>query len=401
MITLSSAHMAQAADRYWKGGGSDTLWSTQANWKDSVVPTSSDNAHFRADQVTGGFSGKTVTLRDSYSVKVLHVSEGSSEESPIVFEADQNSAHGLTFTDDGWLGYYANGALWLKSGTYTFAKSLRIGVNVNNNGNYSGDKNSFCLKVGDGVSPVVLNARGNYGPILGSSSKLIADKATLDFTGKSFNMYSTSSVNIKDSTMMANYFYLAVNENNNCTADFNAGSLDVLRDFNVGQGSRSVGTLTINGGRVTCNEGGDNVFNIGYGQNSMGKVVISKGDVSCKYLRLGSGSQSKGEFSLNAGSLVVLKDLNVGQGNSSEGTLTINGGRVTCNEVGYTVFNIGYGQDSKGTVVLDKGDVTCKYLRLGNASGAEGRLTQNGGTLTVKGVRLILALDILALVILR
>ena len=408
VIALSSVQMAQAADRCWKGGGSDTLWSTQANWNDSVVPTSSDNAHFRADTVTGGFSGKTVTLRDSYSVKVLHVSNGSNAEDPIVFEADQNSAHGLTFTDDGWLGYYAEGALWLKSGTYTFAKSLRVGVNADSKG-YSADKSSFWLKVGDGVSPAVLNAKGTYGPILGRSSKLIADKATLDFTGKAFNMYSQSYVNIKDSAMTANFINLAVNENNNCTAVFNGGSLTLSALSAIGYGKNAKGYMYAT--NLTFTTGQSNLYLGGHGDSHTGaKGVVDKkgGDWTIGgTLYIGTRASSNGEFTSDGGSVTVGNNTRLANVSGATGTLTIKNGTFATKSIqtagtgilnldgailkagannvnlidsGITV-NIG---DNGATIDTDSYSVTIAS-NLGTAGNTGAMAFTGGGTLTLSG----------------
>ena len=409
VIAFSSVQMAQAADRYWKGGGSDTLWSTQANWKDSAAPTSNDSAHFRADKVTGGFSGKTVTLRDSYSVKVLHVSNGSSAESPIVFEADQNPAHGLTFTDDGWLGYYAEGALWLKSGTYTFAKSLRVGVTVNNNGGYDSDKNSFWLKVGDGVSPAVLNANGTYGPILGRSSKLIADKATLDFTGKAFNMYSQSYVNIKDSAMTANFINLAVNENNNCTAVFNGGSLTLSALSAIGYGKNAKGYMYAT--NLTFTTGQSNLYLGGHDDSHTGaKGVVDKkgGDWTIGgTLYIGTRASSNGEFTSDGGSVTVGNNTRLANVSGATGTLTIKNGTFATKSIqtagtatlnldgailkagannvnlidsGITV-NIG---DNGATIDTDSYSVTIAS-NLGTAGNTGAMAFTGGGTLTLSG----------------
>ena len=340
IFAFALAGSTQAATtRYWKGGGSDTLWSTGGNWKDGNAPAKGENAHFRADQVSGGFSGKTVTMRDAYSAAVLHVSNGSNAEGPIVFNADQDSSHGVTFTDDGWLGYYAEGALWLKSGTYTFAKSLRVGINANSSGGYSGDKSSFWLKVGDGSSTAVLNAKGTYGPILGKSSKIIADKATLDFTGKAFNMYSSSSLDIKDSEMTAKFINLAVNENNNCKAVFNGGSLTLSASSAIGYGKNSKGYMYAT--NLTFTTGGTDLL-LG-GQTSAsntgatGLVDKKGGDWTIGgALCIGNFGNSTGYFTTDGGSVTVGGNTYIAKGSGSTGTLTIKNGTFATKSISAT-----------------------------------------------------------------
>ena len=188
LLAPAAVRSAQAATRYRTGGGSDTLWSTAGNWKDNAAPGEGDAAQFRADQVGGAFTGKTVTLRDAYTINVLHVSNGSSASEPIVFEADQNSAHGVTVSDDVWLGYYADGALWLQSGTYTFAKSLNVGVGAKSS------THNFWLKVGDGSSTVSLTAKAAFRPWPSCIRK------TLDRPKKAVSLVSPAEVSSPQSS---------------------------------------------------------------------------------------------------------------------------------------------------------------------------------------------------------
>ena len=57
---VCGAFSVQAADKYWKGSSGDnaSLWGDSSNWQGGV-PNKEDIAYFRADQVSGGFLGKT------------------------------------------------------------------------------------------------------------------------------------------------------------------------------------------------------------------------------------------------------------------------------------------------------------------------------------------------------
>jgi len=383
-LTFAAAQTAQAADRNWKGGGSDTLWSTAGNWKDNALPSNGDNIRIYASEVNNGngFSGKTVTIRDTYTNGVLHVSGGSNAEGPIVFNADQNSSHGVTFTDDGWLGYYAEGALWLKSGTYTFNKSLRVGVNTNNDGSYKEDKNSFWLKVGDGSSTVVLNAKGTVsGPIIGKSSKLIADKATLDFTGKIFNMYSSASVDIKDSEMTATTLNVAVNNGSNCKAVFNGGSLTLSSYSTIGYGKNTTGRLIATNLTFETSEGlrlGGFDNNNNY-TGAKGYVEKTDGDwILHKLLNIAMAAGSTGVFTNYSGTVDVRDDVYVGRSGGT-GTLAIEGGTVTV--ISTKAVNLGW-SSGHGWLYLDGGVLVCKNVHYFN----DGHVVFNGGTLKANAV---------------
>ena len=396
--------MAKAADtRSWKGSGINTTWTTAANWSSGVYPNDGDTVRFVASDVGGSFSGKTVTLPGAYSVGLFHVSGGSKAEEPIIFVADQNSAHGLTFTGDGWLGYFAEGALWLKSGTYTFEKSLRVGIDAHDNGTYKGDKNSFWLKVGDGVSSAVLNANGTYGPILGKSSKLIADKATLDFTGKNFLMYSSSGAYITNSTMTANAIVL-----------YNSSSI-----------TASKSTITAKGGAPTLNATSrliaDNATLDFTGQNfnmyntSSANIKDSKTTAKLLNMSVNDSSVCNCTAVFNGGSLNLSATSVIGYGKDSKGymyatnlTLTITGdshlllgGQSNSRPDATGVVDkkggdwkiggdlvIGAQGNSTGKFITDGGSVIVgNNTRLANVSGANGTLTIKNGTFATKSIQ--------------
>ena len=314
-------------------------------------------------------------LDGAHACTVLHVS-GSSAANPWTFEA-ADSFSGLTIVDDGWLGYFAAGWLWLKSGTYTFEKSLRAGIDVNKSGTYKSDKYPLWLKVGDGESDVTLNVKGTYGPIFGSSSEFVAEKATLDFTGKDFAMYSSSSASIAKSTMMVG----AVKLNGTSSMMLSDSTMTVSDDLNISDASKAVCTLS--GTSSTINLTGSwRVFNVGNGENSTGTVIKDGGDWSCYYLRIGNGSGSTGTFTQNSGTLTLPHaDDHTTEfciGTKGVGTFTLNGGTVTLD------FNsnqyIGRDSGSSGTLNLNGGMFVARYLRRNN-DGASATINFNGGKL--------------------
>ena len=171
-LTFAAAQSAQA--KMWKGNGSDTLWSTPENWENSTVPAATDSLAFRQS----GAPNKTATLNGAYSYTGnMHMGQGSSAAEPYIFVAT-DAANGLTINDDVWLGYYENGWLWLKSGTYTFGVSSGKGLSLG--GDTKTTHRNFWLKVGDGSSTVSLKATARDVNLWGGST-FIADKATLDF----------------------------------------------------------------------------------------------------------------------------------------------------------------------------------------------------------------------------
>ena len=338
ILAAICASPSLAAQRNWKGNGADTLWNTAANW--DSMPGSGDSLQFRTSSV----GSRTATLNGSYSYTGnIHVGTGSSASAPYVFEAT-DPANTLTITDDTWLGYYEDGGLWLKSGTYVFngksGKNFHVGE-----GNKS--VHNFWLKVGDGVSSVSMTTKGSA--YVRGGSTFVADKATLTFNS-SFAMNETSAAYFTNTTMSAQYFRLY----GTSSATLSNSTLTVSRDLNVPDGNGSVGTFTATDSTVHAN-GSGYVFNVGVGETATGTVLKNGGDWDCYYLRLGASTGASGTFTMNGGSLTVRTELGIGIGANSTGVFHLNGGTVSA-----------------------------QYIR--SADGASSSLVIDGGTLKANGV---------------
>ena len=387
-LLVFAAGRVWAAD--WYGNGSDTLWSTVENWNGNALPASNANLAFRYNSV----QNRTATLDDLYTYSGnLHVGLGSSADAPYIFEAD-DPEHGLVIQDDIWFGYWEDGWLWLKSGTYTFSEESGKAFHL---GEGTGD-HDFWLRVGDGASAVTLTAMANTHIRKGST--FILDNATFrSLTSaytRDFFMYSTSSAYITNSTMdvagmlklnnsskmvafnstitVGNYFdlndsSLMAIENSTMTFGQNAclyGSSSMTMenstatfgfDFNVGNDTGA--NCSFSGSFVALKlTNWGYVFNVGAGANSTGIVENIGGDWSSYYLRLGNGSGATGEFTQTGESLTLATELSIGYGGNSTGAFTLNGGTVTA-------------------------DCTTK---IANGSGSTGTLNVNGGTFATKNI---------------
>ena len=407
---VCGAFSAQAADKYWKGSSGDnaSLWGDSSNWQGGV-PNKEDIAYFRADQVSGGFLGKTAFLDKLYEVKLLHVSKGSSENDPIVLEA-KDAECGLKIVEDCWLGYYDPGALWLKSGHYIFGVNSNKGLHI---GEKKNGTSNFIFKVGDedGQLGVSLTANKNH-PVIKGSSKFIACNSTLDFAGQNFNMYGTSSANIKDSEMTAKLLNVAIDEGNDCTAVFNGGSLTLSATSLIGYGKTSKGymyatnlTLTITGDYPHLSLGGQDTNKTG----ATGVVDKKDGDWTIGGdLVIGAQGSSAGTFTTDGGSVTVGGITYIAKGSGSTGTLTIKNGTFTTKSIsaiGTATLNIDGGTLKAGasnvnlinsgiTVKVGAGGATIDTVgrtvtiasAVGDADGESGAITfTGGGTVTLSG----------------
>ena len=349
---------AQAVN--WTGNGANTFWSTAENW--DSVPGAGASLTFRAANP----GNRTATLDGLYSYTGnMHLGQGSSASAPYIFEADA-PAHGLTIQDDVWLGYFENGWLWLKSGTYTFGVKGNKGLHLGKGS--SSTTHDFWLKVGDGSSTVTLTTQSTNNIVIYGSSVLAADCATIDFSGTKLCMYNSSSAYVTNTTMSVNYMYLS----DASSATFTNSTLTIPGDLNIANNNGSSCAFTNVSGTVRLT-GSGTVFNVGMGNNATGVVEKTDGDWSCYYLRLGRYSGAVGTFTQNGGSLTIHTQFQIGTGSNSIGTFTLNGGSVTSEQT-TTIAN---GSGSTGTLTINGGTFTAKNI---NAVGT-GKIILDGGTL--------------------
>ena len=376
---VSTANLsARAAD--WTGNGLNTLWSTPANWAENAVPDPATSLVFRRSDV----ANRTATLDGMYSYEGnIHMGAGSSADNPYIFEAT-DPANGLTIKDDIWFGYFEDGWLWIKSGTYEFSSRDTKNFHL---GEAWGTTHNFWLRVGDGASDVSMTSKGN-GYVRGGSA-LIADNATIDFTDMRFEQYDASSLYFTNSTMTTQFFLLynassatfsdstltassqwridgeskfiadnatltfndleqwnksssyftntAVNVQNFILCDtsssvFSNSVLTVGRDVYVAIHTGNHCTLKGVSGAINLTNSGC-VFNVGTGANATGIVEKDGGDWDCYYLRLGTGTGSTGNFTMNGGKLRVRTEFGLGKGDNSTGAFYLNGGTVKARRI--------------------------------------------------------------------
>ena len=357
-LCVAAAVPLMATQRNWKGNGANTYWNTSGNW--DTQPGGSDSLAFR----TAGVKNMTATLNGSYTYTGnIHMGNGSSAANPYIWEAS-NSANKLTIKDDIWFGYFEDGWLWIKSGTYEFNGTSGKKTHL---GEGSGATHNFWLKVGDGSSTVSLTTKSHT--YLRGGSVLVADKATLDFSAGYFEQNETSASYITNTTMSAQYFIMY----KNASATFSNSTLTVARDFNVANDANS--TCSFRGVSATVRQtGSDYVFNVGVAANATGVVEKDGGDWTCYYLRLGSGNGAKGIFTMDGGTLTSYNELSIGMtGSTSGNTFTLNDGTVTSSGSTY----IGRNSGTSGTLVLNGGTFTAKNI----GSSGSGKIVLNGGTL--------------------
>ena len=343
---------AWAANRYWTGGGSDTLWNTAGNW--DSLPGSSDSLFFRTESP----NNKTVTLNGLYSYSgYMHLGLGGSADEPYIFEADA-ADHGLTIQDDVWLGYYEDGGLWLKSGTYTFGtksgKSLHIGE-------AKSGSHDFVLRVGDGTSDVTLNA-GNSVYVCGGGG-LIADNAKMTVAG-SLGIGALQNDNAFVAKTGGDWVVngnISMNGGSGSKAIFRhyGGNLVVANDLCVQD--RGSGEFYMEGGHVTVSN------RVSFGQyylssGNKANVYLNGGVFEAKAFRFHNCDYSTASFIFNGGTYKAMAD----------GHIAVYEGRMG---YGYLRFKVGA---QGGTIDTAGYDVVSPFQLLKDGS-VSGPLTVKGG----------------------
>ena len=283
---------------YYNGSG----WKTPS----SLPDTNDYNVFFRNGVDCKNFNSswnKVVTFSASQKIKsgTLTVDTGTALSAPVTFSATATE-NGLTATASALsIGRdtatkYGPGYLQILSGTYAFQRVL-LGTG----------SNKGWLKVGDGTSSVSFTAKSGDSALYGTS-EFIADNATLDFSGRNFNMYDTSSVDIKDSTMTAAIINVAVNENNNCTAVFNGGSLTLSSSSDIGYGKNSKGYMYATNLTLTVNNASLQLGGHSSGETGATGLVDKKGGdwTIGGNLLIGAQASSTGTFTTDGGSVTVL-----------------------------------------------------------------------------------------------
>ena len=356
-LYFAAASSSYASD--WTGNGANSYWNTAANW--NSMPSTSSSLVFR----NASPNRTTATLNDLYSYTGnMHMGKGSSAAAPYIFEADAPD-HGLTIQDDAWLGYYEDGGLWLRSGTYTFGtkdgKHLHLGQGS------GGATHNFWLRVGDGMSTVSLASQQSPVLMYGGST-LVADYATLDFSGLNLEMHNSSSAYLTNTTMTVGYLYLI----DTSSAMASNSTLTIDGDLNIANATGNSCAFTGKSTMLNLTKSGC-VFNVGFGSNATGVVEKIDGDWSCYYLRLGRNNGSVGTFTMNGGSLTIHTQFQIGVSANSIGTFTLNSGSITA-EGSTMIANAG---GSTGTLTLNGGTLTAKNI----TTSGSGKIVFNGGTL--------------------
>lgn len=160
--------------------------------------------------------------------------------------------------------------------------------------------------------------------------------------------------------------------NSGATLTLTGGSGEVLNSCKGGIGITNLGTLILDGGKVSTN--GENTTAIA----NSGTLTLNKGGITAK----GSGSitvSNGSNFTMNGGTL-ALQNSSKGSAIANSGTVTITAGTITADSGG------GYGiSNNGGSVVMSGGSVVASGNNVCGLANEKGTVTLSGGYVRTTG----------------
>ena len=271
LAAVQSAWGADYAQYHWTGKG-DGYWETDVNWEsDTTTIEKYRGHHFDKAAETKIVKFSTVNEADG-RIAIEGVDNGSSDEDPYVFLADDNDS-GVKLkgvSSDFEIGNWKQGHLHVLRGTYKCA-AVKAG-NSENNGNvplviggggaginatlsatYTGD----AVIVQKGMVKVLANGTLNcsgifkVGPTSGLTGEVLVDGGMVS-SEQDFCIYrgaltiNSGSLEVAPGKWMA--FYKSKDAN---TVTLNGGTLTISQ---FGRNDDGTGTIVFNGGTLVANQ---------------------------------------------------------------------------------------------------------------------------------------------------
>lgn len=414
------------ADVYTDSG--DHSFETAQNWSLGNVPTSTNAAEILpslnqtvainqgSDETVGvflvgnsgliaqGFNGQAKSGIVNYSTaNVLTVNTlydfiaGDPSEFAVVGGATLNVSGGGTFkVQQGQIRIGDTGG----TGTLSFDSSTFNYVDPVNATSLTGQVGQFVIGAGTNGT-LTLNGSSTLSPA--SSAALKTYQVIIGANVNTSLPNTTGTLNINDSSTFTvntggdlQLGSTAVDFNSTTVPTGTTGGTGIINQGGTNTTVSLIGSSTaefgdVTGGIGTYNLSGPstNTLTINNTSTSLGAVANATGTInqSGGTLVVGAtsfiiGDKGTGAYNLSGGTATFNTTIKVGNASGSIGSITQNGGTLTANDlitIGTTSGSTGSYSLSNGTATLDGG------LTVGGASGSgsSGTFTQSGGTLTL------------------
>ena len=241
---------ASAADVSWDDGGTDSLWSTAANWSGDTVPTASDDAFIEMDP--GAIIDSTVTV-DALNVKIA---DASGSTGRVTMNGGILNVHQTGGGGPGlWIGNRGTGYFDMSAGTIV-AEHVYLPRNAPGIGYMTMSDGSITT----GQSLTLGLHSGEYGELNMSGGTINVGSMFRCPDGGRSNVYMTGgSINVSGT------FYIVRRGNSGDASTAGHVQLDggtiTVDDFEMDpQNSGRPATMDITGGTLIIN--GDKIFKI-------------------------------------------------------------------------------------------------------------------------------------------
>jgi len=300
---------ATAADGSWTGSGSDSLWTTAANW--DVVPVAGDNAIIDITNHTPVLVNMNVA--DAYAN--VYVGRNSSDE---VLLTVQNGGALNSGSVALWVAENSGSKarIDMSGGTIT-GRDVVIGRRgsavVNVTGGTMNMSRNVVMGDGDGHGVSEFNISAGTVNVAGwtGAGRQSGGMNTINVTGTGYLETGHLSVGLDDGDG-------TLNISGNGKVKLDAGG-SRLRVGEIGNGS--TGTINMNGGTLEV----DSYISLGHTAGASGSMDMTAGDVSVNAFVVGLGGA--GDFTMSGGNLVLNSHVRVGE-SAGEGVWNMQGGLV-------------------------------------------------------------------------
>ena len=428
-ITVYAASAASFAATFrqntatWTGAGNNNLWSTAANWQDSLLPvehaqlvfngdvrtTSQNDLVAQLDKLTFGTGAAAQTLTGnglellalenlSAATQTVDLAVSSSAELPIANSGNLVFNQAVTVPT---LTLTGSGTTIFNQQVASTAQNLDAGATMVFKGGLNGGTATDNLKGGT----TYLNGTSTLGSLhlIKNGTTLTVDGAdttittTGDFLGASrIAAGESTTINVNNGTVKVGTNFITddsggtgggtAKAGGNGTINQTGGDVTVGNYFVVGRDH--VGTYNLTGGTLTQTANNLDYVFLGEVGGSIGTMNISGDTRFASGLNLQVGRYGTGCLNISGGEVTLPGWLSIGRMATGVGTVNITGGKISqTGSGGLIVGELGKGtMNVSGDAVVDlKGPLSFSHSAA-NLS-CEFNLT-DGGTLKTSAIRL-------------
>ncbi len=398
-ITVPQNINAQTPFLWTAGSGSDTNWSTPANWSPTGTPGALDTATFGSLATSGGPTTVNNALTANVTVSTLNYTNTTTGAWHVTDIPANITLRATNVTMGGFTGNFITDVAMTDAGTFIVNGNLSIGdvatansisvVNLSTLGNFIFNNSSGTFTVG----PVTPND--------GLGNLTLAETNTITASSLNYNTNDTGSSSTTPFTLGSGTNNFAVGTfniaagRNTTTVSLPSGS--GLRIRGSGGTDASLATMTL-GYHNTSGSGSHSTANLNFNGSPvdirLGNVILGRSD----HTPTTASSFGQGTIAFDTGTLYasnILMATTVGSATSAgqyfsqgigsitvgaSGTLYIgSGGMIMVDQTNNATSFAG----SSGGLTINSGSVICSNnISKVNTAGIAG-ITNNGGTLTM------------------